>query len=95
MFAASPGKTYDFAHNLGTTKLLVRIYYSADSAGAQLEEVIVDASRGQRASLWVGAFVTKLNANSLSIETGGLGLSKFNGGARKSGYLRIIAVALP
>lgn len=95
LFAASPGKVYNFAHNLGTTRLLVRIHYCSDSAGSQFEEVIVDASRGQRASLWIGAFVKNLNTNSLTVETGGLGLSKFNGGVRKAGFLRIIVVALP
>ncbi len=95
LFPASAGKVYNFAHNLGTTRLLIRIYYCSDSAGLQLEEVIVDSSRGQRASLWIGAFIKNLNADSLSVETGGLGLSKFNGGIHKTGFLRIIAVALP
>lgn len=95
LFAAGLGKVYNFAHNLGTTRLLIRIYYCSDSAGSQLEEVIVDASRGRTASLWVGAFIKSLNADLLSVETGGLGLSKFNGGVRKAGFLRIIAVALP
>jgi hypothetical protein len=95
LFAASSGKVYNFTHNLGAVPLLVRIYYCPDNAGSQLEEVIIDASRGRTASLWIGAFVRRLDAASLSVETGGLGLSKFNGGVRKAGFLRIIAMALP
>jgi hypothetical protein len=80
---------------LGSTRLLTRIYYCADSTGDALEEVILDASRGRSASLWVGAYVKNLSKGSLTVEVGGLGLNKFSGGVRSTGFLRVIAVDLP
>lgn len=94
-FPATRGKEYNFQHGLGSTRLLTRIFYSADSAGGVLEEVVTDASRGRVASLWVGAYVKILSAESIVIGVGGLGLNKFNGGVRTTGFLRVIAVALP
>src|SRR6185369_8936979 len=47
LFAASSGKTYNFTHNLGSTGLFVRIYYCADPSGAELQEVLIDTSRGR------------------------------------------------
>ena len=95
LFPASAGKTYSFTHNLGSTALLVRIYYSADSAGAELQEVVIDTSRGRAASLWSGAFVKSLTSNALTVQVGGLGLSKAVTSGRPGGFLRVIAVALP
>jgi hypothetical protein len=95
LFAATRGKVYNFQHGLGNTRLLTRIYYCADSTGVVLEEVVLDASRGRAASLWVGAYVKSLNEASLTIEVGGLGLNKYSGGVRSTGFLRVIAVALP
>jgi hypothetical protein len=95
LFPATRGKLYNFQHGLGSTRLLVRIYYSADSTGGALEEVVTDASRGPTASLWVGAYLKSLSVDSLTIEVGGLGLSKFSGGLRTTGFLRVIAIALP
>jgi hypothetical protein len=80
---------------LGSTRLLTRIYYCADSTGGALEEVVLDASRGRTASLWVGAYVKSLSEGSLTIEVGGLGLNKFSGGVRSTGFLRVIAIDLP
>ena len=94
LFAAAPGKVYTFAHNLSATPLIVRVFYSSDGAGAQLEEVVNDASRGAANALWIGAFV-KVDGSSITVQTGGLGLTRFSGGVRKSGYLRVVAVALP
>lgn len=95
LFQARPGKSYSFSHNLGSTGLLIRIYYSADSAGAELQEVLIDTSRGRAASAWVGAFVKSLNSDTMTIQVGGLGLNKFSDGVRSTGFLRLIAVALP
>ena len=95
LFQATSGKTYSFTHNLGSTALLVRIYYSADSAGTELQEVLIDTSRGRAASAWVGAFVKSLSENSMTIQVGGLGLTRFSGGVKSTGFLRVIAVALP
>lgn len=95
LFPAGRGKVYNFQHGLGSTRLVIRVYYSADQTGDAVEEVVLDASRGRAASLWVGAYVKSLTADSLTIEVGGLGLSKFSGGVRSSGFLRVIAVALP
>ena len=95
LFPATRGKVYSFQHSLGSTRLVIRIYYCADSSGVALEEVVLDASKGRAASLWVGAYVKSLSEGSLTVEVGGLGLNKFSGGVRSTGFLRVIAVALP
>jgi hypothetical protein len=95
LFQAAAGKTYSFAHNLGSTALLIRIYYSADAAGAELQEVLIDTSRGRAASAWVGAFVRSLSADFMTIQVGGLGLTRSSVAGRTGGFLRVIAVALP
>jgi len=95
MFAAQAGKTYVFAHKLESTRLIIRIFYSSDATGGVLEEVVLDSSRGRTAALWVGAFVRSLSSDSMTISVGGLGLSRFSGGVRSTGFLRVIAVALP
>jgi collagen triple helix repeat protein len=95
LFPASAGKTYAFSHSLGSTALIVRIYYSTDPSGAELQEVLIDTSRGRAASAWVGAFVKSLSSNSMTIQVGGLGLTRSLAAGRTSGFLRVIAVALP
>jgi len=95
LFAASSGKTYNFTHNLGSTGLFVRIYYCADPSGAELQEVLIDTSRGRAASMWSGAFIKSLTANSITIQVGGLGLNKSAAASRASGFLRVVAIALP
>lgn len=95
LFPASPGKTYSFIHNLASTALIVRIYYSADPSGAELQEVLIDTSRGRAVSMWSGAFVRSLTANSITIQVGGLGLNKSIAASRTNGFLRVVAIALP
>jgi len=95
LFAAAAGKVYTFQHNLGSTRLLIRVYYSSDSSGSDLSDVVVNTSRGLKATLWAGAFVKSLSSDALTVEVGGLGLTQFSGGTRKAGFLRVIAVALP
>jgi hypothetical protein len=95
LFPASPGKTYSFIHNLASTALIVRIYYSADPSGAELQEVLIDTSRGRAVSMWSGAFVRSLTANSIIIQVGGLGLNKSIAASRTNGFLRVVAIALP
>ena len=94
-FAATAGKEFSFAHDLGTTKLLLRVFYASDASGSGMQEVVLDTSRGRSASGWVGAFIESVTPTSLSVQTGGLGLSRFSGGVRTRGFLRVIAVALP
>ena len=95
LFPASPGKTYSFAHNLGSTLLFVRIYSGADPSGAELQEVLIDTSRGRAVSMWSGAFVKSLTANAIIIQVGGLGLNKSVAASRTSAFLRVVAIALP
>lgn len=94
-FAAAAGKEFAFTHDLGTTKLLLRIYYASDASGSGMQEVVLDSSRGRSSSVWVGAFIGNLTPTTLSVQTGGLGLSRFSGGLSTRGFLRVIAVALP
>jgi hypothetical protein len=94
LFTASAGRSYPLQHNLASTRLLIRLFYSTDSTGAALEEVLTDTSRGRGPALWSGAFVRAITDNTLTVEVGGLGLSKSAVNLR-TGFLRVIAVALP
>ena len=93
-FAATPAKQYDFTHNLGTNKLIVRVYFSIDPSGAESEEVICDASGGRLIAGWIGAFA-QITPLTLSVQTGGAGLTRFSRGVRSRGFYRVIAIALP
>ena len=81
-------------HNLGTNKLIVRVYYAVDASTGEMDEVISDASGGRSTANWIGAFV-RITSSNLRVQAGGLGLTRFSGGVRPRGYLRIIATALP
>jgi hypothetical protein len=93
--AATIGSLLNFNHNLGTTRLLVKVYYSQDASGADMEEVIGDTSAGTFTARWIGAFVKSITPTTLKVQTGGLGLTRFNGGVRARGFLRVVAVGLP
>jgi hypothetical protein len=93
-FAATVGKEFDFAHNLATNKVIVRVYYAADASTGEMDEVICDASGGRLAANWIGVFI-RITTSNLKVQGGGLGLTRFSGGVRTRGYLRIIATALP
>jgi len=93
--AASIASSLSFTHDLGTTRLLVKVYYSEDASGVEMEEVVADTSGGTFVARWIGAFVKSITPTTLKVQTGGLGITRFNGGVRARGFLRVIAVALP
>ncbi len=74
--------------------MIVRVYYAVDASGGEMDEVISDASGGRSAANWIGAFV-RITQSNLKVQAGGLGLTRFSGGVRTRGFLRIIATPLP
>lgn len=92
-----------FTHNLGTTKLVVKVYFATTSSGASMQEVVntlynyTDGTTDLR----IGAVVKAINSTNLSVQTGDRGITTVldspdgNAVARyTSGYLRVIVIAL-
>jgi len=94
-FSATIGREYRFTHNLGTNKLLVRIYYATDFSGSDMQDALIDTSGGNTVDSWIGTFVSQLTNNAVRIQTGGAALTKTVSGLRTRGFLRVIIVALP
>lgn len=89
---SGPSSILVLTHNLGTTKMLVKVYFAEDNSGANIQEMTVD---------WVNGFgtivkditptqltVQPMNAVSWVVDSAGVR------SWRTSGYLRVVAVAL-
>jgi hypothetical protein len=88
-----PGSSFAFSHNLGTNKLIFRIYYSPDAVGSEMEEVVADSAAVRGASGWTGAFIKDITSRSFVLQSGSQGLTRSSGTTRLTGFLRVIAVA--
>jgi hypothetical protein len=92
-FSVSPGTAYSKTHNLGTTKLIVKLYWASDSNGTSMTEVFTnDPDKG-----WG---IKNITTTTLAAQTGTLYVTSTyadNGTQtnQNSGYYRVIALALP
>ena len=102
--AFSQGQSRTFTHNLGTTKMMVKVYFATSASGASMQEVMTtfynfpEGIHDPRA----GAIVKAITATQFILQTGDRGIQNLidspagTGVARAtSGYLRVIAIALP
>jgi len=92
-FAVSSSSNYTKTHSLGTTKLIIDVFYSADGATGIYKVRNWDAENGYS----VGYLINAITTTQLTIYTAaqGVTLTAFPNTATASGYYRIIALALP
>jgi hypothetical protein len=80
---------------LNTTKLIVRLYYSPNARGSNQQEVVLDTSGGADPADWIGAFLRHIGEVEFQVQVGGRGLSRSGAGILRSGFVRVLAIALP
>jgi len=94
-FAVVRSTTYAKTHNLGTTKLLVLVYFS-NAADGSTHNTLVDVQNDH--SEYDGVQVTDITTTTFNIETLGNAICReWNAGSATdytTGYLRVIAIAL-
>jgi hypothetical protein len=92
-FAAAANQTYAKTHNLGTTKVIYKLYFSTESDGsANLSEMIFgDGS-------YYGSQITDITTITLAVNTFATGIArKLTAGSTTfytSGYLRVIGIVV-
>lgn len=93
-FAVSANSDYSKSHNLGTTKILISLYFSTNadgSGGWQIPSFVEDRGDGNYHGMNV--FIT--DTNTISVSTAAHpGMSR-SGGTYDSGYVRVIILKLP
>jgi hypothetical protein len=97
-FFASISQAFSFTHNLGTTKILAKIYFATNAAGSDMEEVF--QSRSGAGGNVFGSVVKNITSATFVVQTGNDALTHSidSSGSpieRDSGYLRVIAIGLP
>jgi hypothetical protein len=100
-FSASPNANYTKTHNLGTTNLIIMLYYSSSSDGSN---PIVQSIGNQRVNtdmnkILLSPNIYNITSAQLTVGTGNeiLAIGNHNasgGGEVSSGYLRVVALAL-
>ncbi len=104
-FSVAVGSEYSKTHNLGTTMLMLTLYYSSDSAGASDVHLCghtdTDIGGGSDNDN-VGAGVSDVTTTTLKVRTGKNGVAFFlynssgqaDDNGPLTGYLRVVALAL-
>lgn len=100
-FPVSTAQTYSKAHNLGTTKVLWRLYFSTDVNGSNMEEVDARADESHNPTWHHGGRICNISTTICNVKTcrdilmdsyGTRSDGIFN--SYTSGYYRVIGIAL-
>lgn len=96
-FACTTEGTYSKTHNLGTTNLIIMLYFSTASDGSANVDVV--QQRGNEEGFHWGGNVTDITTSTFTVQASGNAViraldSSGNETSITSGYYRVVAVAL-